>query len=258
MGHNLVGMLPKTLKWREVVALLNGEDLSLGSVAGAVTEAADVRLRALRNDERLAYCFWLLTRVATASRSADFTSDLRVHGIDAAPSDSAIGLVAKIADHVRIVTENHTGSGQYVEIGALALRQALTDTVLREGSSLFASEAGDVQRAFRTYSTTAGFGELARRFFAHFMSRTLQGYVDREIAMHIGGLAVRTSADATEFMSALDRHTWESALIVETFAGKWVSKRNWETGGHITLDDAQRFMAVALRKLRTELRARAT
>jgi hypothetical protein len=255
MGHNLLGSLPHSLRWREVVALLEVDTPSLTAVGSAVAKAADTRLRGLNNDERLAYCFWLLTEVASAARSDDFTGELNRQGIDAQPTDTAIALVAKIADHVRFTTRDHAGNGHYVEIAALALRQALTETVLREGPSLFASDANDVQRAFRTYSTTARFSELSRRFFANFMSRTLRGIVDRELAMHVGGKGIPSNQAASEFLSALDKHAWETAYIVEDFAGKWVSKRNWETQGQISLEDAQRFMAVALQKLRSELKS---
>jgi len=258
MGHNILGTLPKTLRWQEVVRLLDADTQELGAVASAAALAADARLGQLRNDERIAYCFWLLTRVTYAARSDDFIGALQAQGIDADPGDSALGIMTKIAERVRATTENHVGNGQYVEIAALALREALTETVLREGPSLFSSTAADVQRAFRQYSTPARFSELARRFFSHFMSRTLRGFVDREIASHVGRGALSTNSDAAAFLSALDTHTWQSALIVEDFAGGWFSKRNWETVGDISLDDTQRFMAVAFRKLRAELRSKAS
>ena len=53
---------------------------------------------------------------------------------------------------------------------------------------------------------------------------------------------------------AIDLHARQSAAIMREFAGGWYSKQNWETQGEITLDDAQRFVAVALRKLRAELK----
>ena len=57
-----------------------------------------------------------------------------------------------------------------------------------------------------------------------------------------------------EVASAIDLHARQAAAIMREFAGGWYSKQNWETKGEITLNDAQRFVAVALRKLRTELK----
>jgi hypothetical protein len=41
---------------------------------------------------------------------------------------------------------------------------------------------------------------------------------------------------------------------METFAADWYSKHNWEAKGEISVVEAQGFVAVALRKLRSEFK----
>ena len=59
------------------------------------------------------------------------------------------------------------------------------------------------------------------------------------------------------FTQELDLHARQSARIMREFAEGWYSKANWETRGQISLEDSQAFVAVALRKLRMELKTAA-
>ncbi len=87
------------------------------------------------------------------------------------------------------------------------------------------------------------------------MSRTLRALIDRELANHVSATSDLSSVESSlEFMQALDTHAWQSARIVEEFAGGWYSKHNWESKGEISPDEAQRFVGYALRKLRAELK----
>jgi hypothetical protein len=257
MGHNRLGRLPRTRRWREVVSLLDQGPEATSRVAGAVVQAAESALRELANDPVIADAIQTLIRITWASRSASFNDELRALGLSAADT-SALSVIAAIGDHIRESVARHPESSYFGEIAALAARSALTDTVLQQGPGLFSSSADDVQRAFREYSTRDRFGELARRFFADFMSRSLRSWVDRELSNHVGQQRVGNIAEASDFLKAIDTYTWQAARIVEDFAGGWYSKRNWELGGEITRDEAQKFVAVSLRKLRAELRIGAT
>ena len=68
----------------------------------------------------------------------------------------------------------------------------------------------------------------------------------------MNGLTKRRQS-AKEFNDALALYSRQSAKIVEDFASGWYSKHNWEERGEIREDDAHRFVAMALRKLRMEL-----
>jgi hypothetical protein len=256
MGHNRLGHLPRTRRWREVVALLDQGPAATSQIAAAVVQAAERALRELSNDPVIADALQSLIRITWASRSASFSDELRVLGLSS--DASAVSVIAAIGDHVRQSVTEHPESSYFGEIAALATRSALTETVLLQGPGLFFSSAEDVQHAFRAFSTRDRFGELARRFFADFMSRSLRSWVDRELSNHVGQPQISNVADASDFLKAIDTHTWQAARIVEDFAGGWYSKRNWELGGDITRDEAQKFVAVSMRKLRAELRIGAT
>jgi hypothetical protein len=254
MGHIHLGRLPKTLRWRGVVRLLDEAPDDVPSVARATVAASTGRLRALGGDPSVGFCFWLLTRISSASRSADFRADLADLGLSVRDSPSTLSFIAQVTDRTGSELARHPESGPFAELASLALRRALSETVGQEGRSLFDTSIQDLQSAFRRHSTPEAFGLMARRFFGDFLSRTLRFFVERELSNHVGpGHALANVRDSHEFASALDLYCRQSARILERFAPEWYSKHHWEARGRISREEAQGFVAVALRKLRSEL-----
>lgn len=253
MGHTVVARLPLSRRWRAVVALLQLPRLDAPGVAGATALAAERRLRQLGRDPSLAYCFWLLTRLASAARGPDFLDAVARLGIPARPDDTALQFVARVADRTRVELDGHPEAGPFGEMAALALRRALAETVGAEGRSLFGSSLEDLEGAFRRHASDRQFGELAGRFFGDFMARALRFYVDRELPHAVGGGGLPTVGASADFATALDLHARQTARAVEVFAVGWYGKKNWETLGAIGREDAQGFVAHALPKLRKAL-----
>jgi hypothetical protein len=255
MGHLRLGRLPKTLPWQNVVALIDDSPDDVPSVAKGTVAAAEHRLRQLGRDPSLIHCFWLLTRVAAASRHEDFTSALENLGLPGPVGSSALAYISQISDQVRTDLTSDIESGPYGELASLALRRALSETVGHHGRSLFGSSLEDLQHAFYAHSTPSRFGELSRRFFGDYLARTLRFLVEKELSNNVGAAHGLTQiAESARFSGALDVYTRESARIVEDFAGGWYSKHNWESGDAISRDEVQGFVAIALRKLRMELK----
>jgi len=257
VGHTEIARLPKSQRWSAVVALLQLPRLDAPDVAGATILAAERRLRQLGRDPALGYCFWLLTRLASAARGPDFLGEVARLGIPARPDDTALQFVARVADRARAELDRHPGSGPFGEMAALALRRALAETVGTEGRSLMGGALEDLERAFRRHASDRQFGHLARRFFGDFVARALRFYVDRELPHAVGGGGLPTVGAASDFAAALDLHARQTARAVEVFAVGWYGKKHWETLGDIGDDDARGFVAHALQKLRAALLAEA-
>lgn len=255
MGHLRLGRLPKSRKWSQVIDLLDATPTEPAKIACAVVDAADHRLRLLSSDPSLGFCFWLLTRVTWAARQPDFGDALRELGISVADDASALGFIALISNTAQRETSRHIESGPFGELASLALRRALTETVGESTPSLFGSSVEDLRRSCRAYSKRNQFGILSRRFFADFLARTLRYFVSKELSNHIGsGLGLEDVHNSSDFTKSLDLYARQSARIVEEFASGWYSKHNWESKGEISLEEAQGFVAIALRKLRMELK----
>jgi hypothetical protein len=255
VGHTELGYLPKSARWRVVADLLAAPRLEVPAVAGATVKATERRLVELRGDPSLAYCFWLLVRLAEAARGPDFIEGASQLGVAVDAEDAALTFIARIADRARIELNRYPESGPFGEIASLALRRSLTETVGTEGRSLFGSSLEDLEQSFRRYSSPAQFATLARRFFGDFYGRTLRYYVERELQNRIGDEGLPVIAEANAFADALDLHARETARIVEGFAADWYDKHHWQAGGAISREEARGFVAYALTKLRKELMA---
>jgi hypothetical protein len=68
MGHIRLGVLPKTYKWRQVVAKLGAGD-NADAVAQAALVAAEDNLRRASQDPAFLESFWLLTQLPIAART---------------------------------------------------------------------------------------------------------------------------------------------------------------------------------------------
>jgi hypothetical protein len=253
MGHIRLGELPKTLTWRQLLVVLGSDDATAHAVAVATARGAHARLRLLRDDSSLAYCFWLLTRLASAARHPDFGDALADLGLHAEATDSVLGFISQVGDRVRDEIGRHPESGPFGDLAADALARALTETVGTEGRSLFGSSLDDLEHALQRHSTPDRFAVVAQRFFGDFLARTLRFYVDKELPQYVGYGGLDNVGDSAIFIDDLDRYTRESAVIVQQFAADWFSKYDWRAAGAIDRDDAQRFVAVALGKLQKEL-----
>jgi len=237
-----------------VLRLLDGPSLDEAAIARATALAAERRLRTLANDPTLVHAFWLLTRMTAASRQPDFESELAGIGIQTSSNEPILRFISRVSDAMRSEAAAHPASGHFAELASLALRRALTETVGQHGGSLFGSSVDDLQAGLRQYSGGQSFGRVARLFFGDLFARTLRSFVERELSNRTGSApALRSIDDSQEFTTSLDRYARESARIMESFAAGWYGKRNWESQHRISRGDAEGFVGVALRKLRSEL-----
>src|SRR3972149_2695516 len=110
MGHIRVGRLPHRLQWREVVSLLEEAPKSAAAVSRSTVLAADERLRRLKDDPSLNYCFWLLTRITWAARSDTFLDQLGRLGIDAQDGTQTLSFIASLTNQAQGEASRDPGS----------------------------------------------------------------------------------------------------------------------------------------------------
>lgn len=255
MGHNRLGTLPCTRRWRDVVELLEDPDSRTSQIASATAVATQVGLQRAKGDEGLSHAFWLLCQIPLAARQENFGEALRAVGMDVpdAPSafDVAGGFMQAVESHLR-ETGGRTDIG---EMAQLAAAECLTALCASGQKGLFSTSAEDVQNTFREHSTQGRFGYFAQDFFARFTDRFLNYHLSRELSNHVGeSQRFDSISEHEQFKDGLELHCRQAAQIVREFAGTWHSKTNYESG--ITPRKAKRFVAHAMAKLGDELSRR--
>jgi hypothetical protein len=253
MGHIRLGDLPRTRKWQQVVALIEG-GAGTGQVANATIAAAERALDFAASDKGLVETLWLLTQLPLASKGENFAEALRNLGLGVYDSPSLMEVVGAFSDAVDKKLANNGGRTDLGEMAQMAAAETMTQVIGGRTQSLFGTTPEDVKQAFSTLTTSKQFGIFARDFFARLTNKFLDYFISRAVSHHVGeGRRFRTLAQQGEFTKALRTHSLEASRIVQDFSGGWFSKTNWENIG-ITRRKAAGFANVAMKKIVAELK----
>jgi hypothetical protein len=137
MGHIRLCILPKTLKWQQVVDLLGGE-ANVDAIAAATSEAAESALKHASDDPALVNAVWLLTRIPLAARTDDFVGRLKELGISVGDNPTLMDIVSAYSDavdaQVRKGAGTRTGLGEMAQLSGAETITSLVGKVNRPGS----------------------------------------------------------------------------------------------------------------------------
>lgn len=251
MGHLRIQQLPNTTPWRKVIAhLAEGDELEI--VVQSTAKAALNGLKKAGKDLGLAHVHFLLTQTVLAGRKDHFAEALQDAGLPVSDTPGILEIVTgftQAADQKLQTIQHLSDIG---EMGILAACETLSQRLREEAEGLFGVSPEQVKEAVRSYSTKKGFSILAHTFFTRFTSRFLQYHLERELSHHVGGQGRFTSPEEhTAFLDDIQNYCHEVCGIMVEWAGGWFSKAEFEGG--ITIEDAQRGVAFALKKIRKEL-----
>jgi len=252
MGHIRLGRLPRTKKWREVIALIGEGTAPPNEVVEALARAAEARLRTLENDPALSYLYWLLTRVTWLARRETFVSDLEVQGVRIPEDVSGLTFLGKLGELASKELRRRYAPSILSELALRAFKAALGEAVYEKATTLFGTSLEDVRLALRQLSSPREFSHLVRAFFAAYLSGIFEFFLSKEASNHVGWTrGFSDPRSLAEFQGRLRKYCYEITQILADFSGEWYSKHNW-------LDDidegqARRFVAYAITKVRSEI-----
>lgn len=252
MGHLHGLVLPRSSKWRRVVGLIES-GASAERIAQASAEAAETALKRAAGDPVFAESAWLLANLPLAARGPGYVHSLSELGVAVEEAPSLFQLAAAVSATLDARARADGGRTDLGEMAQQSLVESLTSAIEPQLPSLFTPEPAEVRRALGRLSGGDRFAALARDFFARLTHRTLDYFLSREMANHVGqSRRFSTDAERRAFDEALAAHCQEAARIVEDYAGGWYGKNVWR-GGALSRDATARFAAYAFRKIRHEL-----
>jgi hypothetical protein len=254
MGHQHLLNIPKSKEWRQVVALISG-GASMARIAGATSRAVERSMIEAADDPTVRQTFYLLTQLPLAARAEDFGKELRRLGLHVGASPTLIEIGNAMMESIDQFTWRLGRRTDYGEIAQLSAVESIQAVAGRELPDLFGAGHDRVQNVVASLGTVKQFALLARDFFSRLTRRHLNFYLHRELSNHVGvGRRFSSMAEHQEFEAAFSLHCRESSRIIKEFAGEWFSKHVFEGG--IDRDKAGRFVHVAAKKIREELRRR--
>jgi hypothetical protein len=254
MGHQHLGTLSRSRKWREVVELISG-GANLQNIAAATSTAAEQQMADASNDPAVKHAVWLLTQIPTAAGKADFALELRKLGFLIGDNPTLLEIATAMSGALDRYVAKKGGRTDLGEMAQLSAIESLNAIAGRELPDLFGADANKTKAALRGLGTVKQFAVLARDFFSRLAGRQLNYFLSRELSLHVGtNSRFRSIREHLEFERALDLHCREASRILKEFSGEWFSKKTYEGG--ITEANAGHFAHVAFHKLREELRHR--
>jgi hypothetical protein len=262
MGHTRLGTIPKSRKWSEVIGELarygdftpadqRTQQAGISTIASRTIEAAGGALKGAVNDIGLRYTFYLLTQITLSARQEDWSAALGKNGIELSESSSIFDLTSELQAAVDRHISASSHASDISEMAQSAAGDAIAALASSEAVTMFGSGRAELQKAIRALSTKKGFSDLGQVFFGRFVARLLNFYLSRATAARLGAGGLHQVGEISSFNRALQTHCEQSARIVRDFCGEWYSKTEFLQG--IDLENASAFVAVALKKLSSEL-----
>lgn len=254
MGHQHLGTLPRSKKWATVVALISG-GADVQDVAAATSAAAERQMADASNDPAVKHAVWLLTQIPTAARKPDFAAELRKIGLRVGDRPTLLEVATAMTEAVDRYVAKVGGRTDLGEMAQLSAVESLNAIASRELPDLFGASADKTKAVLGGLGTVKEFAVLARDFFSRLSRRQLSYFLSRDLSQHVGvNSRFQTISEHRAFEVALDLHCREASRIIKEFSGEWFSKHSYEGG----IDEAKagRFVHIAFRKIREELRHR--
>jgi hypothetical protein len=244
VGHERIGLLPKTRRWRDVVDLIAIEP-SVSSVANLVEstlEAASERYSALSRDESTSLAIDFFVELARSSQSV--TGDR---------NDLANLPTLALVSNVQKRLSASKDSSETREI----VRHAVADALVkwqRDNNSTQVSLFAERAPTWTGLGTGAGFCELSRHFFASLTDRYLRYFLEREATAQLTDIDQREefSRRLTAHVDDVSKHAFETAKITQSFAAAWFEK--YARNAPPTPDKRNWFVKKAFSKLREDFR----
>jgi hypothetical protein len=255
LGQQHLGILPASLRWEEVIALIAG-GADVRAIAQATSAAAEASLKEWSQDRGTRCAFFLLAKIPLAAREADFAVALRKLGLRVGDKPNLVEISAAFLE---AVDDRARRSGKWSDLGEIAAIsgvESLRTVASRSLNDLFGdrSDSFDGTRdALAGLGTVKHFGFLAKDFFARLIRRHLDYYLSRALPAQIDR-RFASLREHLDFDRSLERHCRETAHIITRFAGEWHSKAEFEGG--IDERKAGGFIFEAFRKIEGELSRR--
>jgi hypothetical protein len=257
VGHNTLGVLPRTKYWRDVVSLLDAGAAD-SDVVAASARAAERDMLAAASDPVFVESVRLLLNIPVAARAEDFGQALRDTGLAVGNGPELLELVMAVEERLDAVRRETRVRSDFGEIAARALTRTLTASIGDALPALFGSTPEDVKAAVRKMSWAKGISGFTRDFFGTLVSGSLSYWLDRTLALQTGqDRRFPTAAARNAFDAELGRYSAEATRIIKEFSSGWYGKTLNREGG-FGAKEAATFGAVALKKTVSDLRTRST
>ena len=249
MGHVEQSRLPKTKPYEDVLRTVR-HGAHAPQVAAMVVRAVLAALQHAKDDPGVLATVRLLVDLPRLARAEDAVARLRER-LPGLPAEFGLAQFLAAALDALDAAAPPTDLGEMARTAAV---ETLAQAVGPALHALFDPGPDGLVEGLARLKTVARFGELMSRFYGRLVAKALHYVASRALAEEVGpGTRFRTLADERAFNSAMGDYCDASAAAVAAYAGEWLSKHDYESGGVISDREVEGFAAFALDKLTRRL-----
>lgn len=225
MGHERVGILPKTKIWLAIIKELGRDDIAdpviVEKLAFNTLKNVKNRLNTLHKDKGIQAAFGFLVSLST--NNLPINGKLSSVDISLNDNPSPIAIVKKLNEWI----SSHSKSYEYAELAKRTCSETIAEWTKKNSQqlSLF-DENISASTVWERASEGSGFCEVSRLFFSNFTRRYLNYFLEREASAHIKSLELRRNfSQALESkIDDISKHAFETSKITQSFAAGWFNK----------------------------------
>lgn len=253
MGHERIGILPKTKPWRLVVqAIAESADSGASGIASAARQTLENvsnRFSSMHKDSGVKAAFGYL--LALTSSHLPQSEGMSSPEVKLEDDPSPVRLAQQLNEWVR----KHADSREYAEMACRAAGNTIaewTHAQTRQGH-LF-EEKASAKYVWAKSANASGFCQVARSFFAHLTERYLRYFLEREASAELSTLSARQEFERNlhDHVEDVSKHAFETSKITQSFAAGWYN--DYVRNARPSDKEIESFLAVAFGKLQEELR----
>jgi hypothetical protein len=254
MGHERLGILPRTKVWQIII----GEMAGFAAGKYDITEIAKNTLFNVRkqfinleNDPAIKASFEFLLKLSHAFQKQNSIEYLIENGV----LDTEELNLIKLGSAVKKYKAEEVRSKEYQTFAKQATIDAINSWYIaniERGKSLFQEEI-DSKAIFYKSSSGDGFCEISRLFFANLTERYLKYFLEREASTVIKNVKERNrfSEEIENHINDISKHAFETSKITESYSAGWFNKNVKEF--YPEEHKIRGFLSYAFEKMRTEL-----
>jgi len=250
MGHYRLGRLPRTMRWKRVIALLN-EGAPVDELAQAAFLAAQTGLKRVPDDPGFTQTLTVVFNFIDALQSKNPLAELRKNGFDVGDGESLFDLVGGFRARAEQAAMAARARSDIADFARDSFAQVLLKSAGSSLQTLFGVESSEASKALQSSLKGKSLGATMHEFFATFTQRYLNYYLGREVPYHVGaGKAFSNTDRHSEFSQAFDLYVRQTVRITDEFTPGWFGKARWEQ--RLTHQEVSGFAHIAFKKIGSE------
>jgi len=254
MGHERVGILPKSERWISVVeslAAFTEDKNNVPEIAQQTLKNVQSRFKGIENDSGVQAAFQFLVLFSIAAKQKNPSDFFEKKGIKLSDDITPLQIAKAVNEWISKKSE----SQEYASFAQSAVIDAVSEWYKKNQTfqeNLFSGDKNHFE-VWRKSADGSGFSELSRLYFSKFTERYLKYFLERSASANTDNISIRNNFNSLleEHINKISQHAFESSKITQSFAAGWFNKNAKDR--EPTQSEIRGFLNIAFGKIRGEL-----